>query len=171
MISMVEAVVYTMHFLGEWHLFEILFVTMGVDLCLRLMVISQSKKLRWYRVTHHIRKWLIRVFTACLTIIAVGVVTHAVSIGLKYDIPILNVVMVLLITLEMNSVFRNMVRLGLPVHPGIIWAMKILGKTAYAKLMDTVDLQKKHGLRKSYEKEKHELPKLKEEKDEDFETY
>lgn len=164
-------VVYTMHFLGEWHLFEILFSTMGADLGLRLMLTCQSKKVRWCKIVHRIRKWIIRVVAACLTIIAIGVVTHAVSIGLKYDIPILNVVMVLLITLEMNSVLRNLIRLGLPIHPAIMWAVKVLGKSAYDRLMDTVNLQDRKGLRRSYEKEKHELPKLKEENDENFETY
>ena len=125
-------VAYTAHFLGDWHLLEIWFVISCFDLLLGIRVAKKMNEFSWDKIG----SWTFKIFIHSLTIIAVGILAHAASIALKYDVLILNLYLAILIGKELGSAVRNMRILNWPVPRILLILVSALDKNAEKRILD-----------------------------------
>ena len=119
------------HFLGDWHLLEIWFAMTCVDLLAGVWLAVKQNKFSWDKIG----SWTFKMLVHACTIIAVGILAHAASIALKYDILILNVYLLILIMKELGSTVRNMLDMGWPVPRILVIIVSTVDRKAEKKVV------------------------------------
>ena len=132
-------VAYASYFFGNWYLVPIFFATSFADLFFGIWAAVAIGAFKWESVG----RWVLKTLTHCLTIIAMGIITFTVSVGVGYTVPILNFMLVLLIAMEMSSVLRNAAKAGLPIHPLVMSIVNMISKTAYQRLTYAINLERR----------------------------
>lgn len=128
-------VAYTAHFLGDWHLLEIWFAISCFDLLLGIRVAKKMNEFSWDKIG----SWTFKIFIHSLTIIAVGILAHAASIALKYDVLILNLYLAILIGKELASVVKNARALKWPVPHTFIFIITFFDQNLEKKVKSMVE--------------------------------
>lgn len=128
-------VAYTAHFLGDWHLLEIWFVISCFDLLLGIRVAKRMNEFSWDKIG----SWTFKILVHSLTIIAVGILAHAASIALKYDVIVLNLYLAILIGKELASVVKNARILKWPIPQTFIFIVTFFDQNLEAKVKSTIE--------------------------------
>ena len=150
-------VAYTAHFLGDWHLLEIWFYTSCFDLFLGIRVACKLNEFSWEKIA----SWSFKILVYALTIIAVGILAHAASIALGYDIIILNIYMAILIGKEFASIVKNARILKWPIPHTFVFIVTFFDKNLEKKVKEMMEKlfnieNPPHNRRSSDKKEKED---------------
>ena len=106
---------------GGWFIFELWFILNVIDLICGVSLAIKDDCFSRRRIYD----WVIKTFTHILTIILIGFVSFTLSYLAKYNIPILDWFVFVLVLTEVASIFNSLIKLGLPVPP---LAQKIVAK-------------------------------------------
>lgn len=128
-------IAFTAHFFGNWHLLEIWFMVACVDLLLGILLARKLNEFSWL----HIGSWSFKIFVHACTIIAVGILAHAASIALEYDVLILNLYMTILIGKELGSAVRNAKAMQWPIPHILIIIINVFDKDAERKITELTE--------------------------------
>lgn len=128
-------VAYTAHFLGDWHLLEIWFAISCFDLLLGIRVAKKMNEFSWDKIG----SWTFKILVHSLTIIAVGILAHAASIALKYDVIVLNLYLAILIGKELASVVKNARVLQWPIPHTFIFIVTFFDQNLEKKVKEMLE--------------------------------
>lgn len=126
---------YAAHFLGDWHLLEVWFLVICMNLVTGVLFAIKENRFSWDKIG----QWSFKVFVHSCTIIAVGIVAHAASTALKYDVIVLNIYLMILIAKEMGSTIRNMLDMGWPVPRILVYIVTAIDRKAEKKVITTIN--------------------------------
>lgn len=128
-------IAYVTHFFGDWHLLEIYFGASVVDLLLGICLAVRHKQFSWSKI----HSWSLKILVHFSTVIVVGVIAHAVSKAMKYDVYILDAYVALLIMVEMASIVRNAKALHWPVPDILVVIVAVVNKKAHKHVFQVLE--------------------------------